>query len=205
MPKSAVRTRRGNCVQLCCFQRAAPCFSGLMWAPSFSDFKYSNGLLRNAPEDAADSMISRSLATASDRHRGIDGDHVLFLSRTGRLTFMRIVRELFQNRNTSVGKFLLRPCSRHIVYGNSSWQFTKRKKKKRGLWTSGWLGAAVRWITRALKKTTALTYWVKRKDFVQHMFIPVYRVFIFRSRTDQNKRGGQTRVQRTLRHSHIET
>lgn len=39
-----------------------------MWAPSFSDFKYSNGLLRNAPEDATDGMISRSLATAHGRH-----------------------------------------------------------------------------------------------------------------------------------------
>lgn len=39
-----------------------------MWAPSFSDFKYSSGLLCNAPEDATDGMIGRSLATANDRH-----------------------------------------------------------------------------------------------------------------------------------------
>lgn len=64
----AVKITRSNCLQLCCFQWT-PCFTGLMWAPSFSDFKYSNGLLRNAPEDATDGMISGWLATANDRHR----------------------------------------------------------------------------------------------------------------------------------------
>lgn len=52
----------------CAEHRRVPCFSELMWAPPFSDFKYSNGLLCNAPEDATDGMISRSLATANDRH-----------------------------------------------------------------------------------------------------------------------------------------
>lgn len=54
-----------------------------MWAPSFSDFKYSSGLLCNAPEDATGGMISRSLAAANDWHReGIDDGHVqLFESR----------------------------------------------------------------------------------------------------------------------------
>lgn len=134
MPKSAVKTRRGNCVQLCCFQRAAPCFSGLMWAPSFSDFKYSNGLLRNAPEDATDGMISRSLATASDRHRGIDGDHVLFLSRTGRLTFMRIVRGTISKSKHERGKVPFETLlAEHCVRKQQLTIHKTQKEKKRGL------------------------------------------------------------------------
>lgn len=34
--------RRGEYLRSCCFQWT-PCFSGLMWASSFSDFKYSTG------------------------------------------------------------------------------------------------------------------------------------------------------------------
>lgn len=46
-------------------------FSGLMWASSFSDFKYSTGLLCNTPEDATDGMISRLLAS---RKQSVLGD-----------------------------------------------------------------------------------------------------------------------------------
>lgn len=44
-----------------------PCFGGLMWASSFSGFKYSTGCYVTLQEDATDGMISRLLGALKQK------------------------------------------------------------------------------------------------------------------------------------------
>lgn len=138
---------------------------------------------------------------------GIDGDRVLFLSRTGRLTFSGSFGN-YLKIETRVWESSFREPVRGTLCAETAADNVARRGRKGGSDRHVCLDSSSSWLIRSRVKKINQPQpinAVKHKDFVAHMFISVYRVFIFRSRTDQNKRGGQTRVQRTLRHSHIET